>query len=78
MKKFSIKERSKIIPLEIRLKVANEMAFISLLSTLGFRENKMWTDDEDELLSKLIEAAKKHTNDQLKCIKKWKEDGEPI
>lgn len=28
------------------LKVSTEMAFISLISELGYRENKMWTEDE--------------------------------
>ena len=61
-------KRSKVIdkliketPLEVRLKVDNEMAFITLLSELGLRDDKMWTKDEDEMLSKLIDFAKKHT-----------------
>ncbi len=64
-------------PLQIRLKVSNQMAFISLLTELGFREDKMWTDDENELLSKLCEAANQHTEHQLETIKEWEKDGRP-
>lgn len=67
----------KEIPLEIRLQTSNEMAFIELLSELGFRENKMWSDDEDEMLQKLINFAKKHTEHQLERIKDWEKDGRP-
>jgi|AntRauTorcE11897_2_1112592.scaffolds.fasta_scaffold09027_8 hypothetical protein len=77
-------KRSKVIdkliketPLEVRLKVDNEMAFITLLSELGLRDDKMWTKDEDEMLSKLIDFAKKHTQYQLETIKKWEDDGKP-
>ena len=64
-------------PLKTRLEVSNQMAFISLLTELGFREDKYWTDDEDELLKKLCQSAKKHTKHQLQQIEKWKQDGEP-
>jgi len=77
-------KRSKVIdkliketPLEVRLKVDNEMAFITLLSELGLREDSMWTEDEEEMLSKLIDFAEKHTQYQLQTIKKWQDDGEP-
>lgn len=75
--KKSLKELTKEIPLETRLKTSNEMAFINLIVELGYRENKMWTDDEDELLNKLFYLAKKHTNDILKNIEEWKSDGCP-
>lgn len=52
-----------------KLKVLNEMAFIDLLTVLGYREDKMWTPDEDELLTKLMNYAKKHTEHQLEEIK---------
>lgn len=55
--------------LSIKLKVLNEMAFIDLLSELGYRENKGWTSEEDEILQKLMDAAKKHTERQIKEIK---------
>ena len=65
-------------PLESRLKVSNQMAFIDLIVALGYRENKMWTDEEDELLQKLCDLAKKHTDAQLKQIIQWEKDGRPI
>ena len=58
----------KDIPLKTRLKVLNEMAFIDLISELGYREDKMWTDEEDELLSKLCKLAMKHTENILEEI----------
>jgi len=52
-----------------KLQVLNEMAFIDLLTVLGYRKDKMWTPDEDEILQKLIDYAKKHTKHQLDEIK---------
>ena len=79
--------RSKLIdkilketPLAIRLKVSNEMAFIMLITDLGFREDKMWDESNEEdniLLAKLMKFAKEHTDNQLKSIERWKKDGEP-
>lgn len=64
-------------PLEVRLKVSNEMAFIMLLSELGYRENKMWDESDEkemEILHKLCEFAKKHTASQIREIKEWEKD----
>lgn len=61
-----VRERTK---LSTKLKVLNEMAFIDLLTILGYREEKMWTPDEDEKLQKLINYAKKHTDRQMEEIK---------
>ena len=68
MKSEIIERIRKRIPLETKLKVANEMAFIDLIVELGYREDKAWTDEEDELLSKLMSLANKHTEDQMKII----------
>ena len=67
----------KEIPLKTRIKVANEMAFINLIVELGYREDKMWTDDENELLSRLCGLAKEHTDSILKDIEEWEKDGKP-
>jgi|TARA_R110000851_G_scaffold63075_6_gene144420 hypothetical protein len=72
-----INEIVKGTPLEIRLKVISEMDFITLITDLGYREDKFWTPEEDELLSKLCKLAKKHTNSVLKIIEEWKKDGSP-
>lgn len=72
-----ISEITKQTPLETRLKVLNEMMFIDLLTEMGFREDKMWTEDENEQLSKLCDLAKKLTDLQLSEIKQWEEDGRP-
>jgi hypothetical protein len=61
-----IRKRTK---LSNKLKVLNEMAFIDLLTILGYREEKMWTPDEDEKLQKLMDYAKKHTARQMEEIK---------
>lgn len=58
--------------LEDKLKVCNELGFISLLSELGFRDEKPWDDSENELLGRLIDCAKKHTEMQMKIINSLK------
>ena len=67
----------KRIPIETRIRVSSEMAFINLIVELGYRENKTWSDDEDELLGKLCKLAKEHTDDILKTIDEWEKDGKP-
>lgn len=74
--------RSKVVerlmanmPLETELRVSTEMSFINLLTELGFREDKMWTPDEDELLSKLMKLAHELTDDNMKHIEKWVNEG---
>ena len=67
----------KEIPLKTRLKVTNEMAFINLIVELGYREDKMWTDDENEILSKLYLLAEEHTDSILKDLEEWDKDGNP-
>lgn len=78
MRSMKIKQILKETPLKIRLQVGNEMAFISLLTELGFREDKMWEESENELLSKLMKSASEHTENQLKTIKKWQKDESEI
>ena len=72
-----ISEIAKRTPLETKIKVSNEMAFINLIVELGYREDKMWTDDENELLHKLCALAQKHTDNILKNIDDWEKDGKP-
>lgn len=72
-----LEERFKKIPLKTRLNILNQTTFISLLSELGYRGNKIWTDEEDDKFDKLIELANKHTEDILEEISEWIEDGEP-
>lgn len=57
MKPELLKCISEETSLENNIKIVCEMAFITLLSDLGYREDKGWTDDEDELLSSLIDSA---------------------
>lgn len=76
--------RSKIIekilketPLKTRLKVSNEMAFIHLITELGYREDKAWDENDEEdnrILLKLTALANEHTNNQMKTIDRWKRD----
>lgn len=60
-------------PLDIRIRVSSQMAFINLITELGYREDKIWTPDEDELLNKLMNLAEKHTQDILQEIKEYNE-----
>jgi hypothetical protein len=68
---------NKNIDLHTRLKVMNEMNLIMFLTECGFREDKMWTPEEDELLTKLFDFAKTMTDDQIQIINEWTEDGCP-
>ena len=65
---MEIKKLLEDIPLKTRLEVITEMAFIDLISELGYRKDKMWTDEEDKLLSKLCKLALKHTENILEEI----------
>jgi len=65
------------ISLERRFQIINEMGFIGFLSELGYREDKMWTDEEQETLDKLCEYTKKHTKNLIEELKVWEKDGKP-
>ena len=61
-------------PLKTRLRVSTEMAFINLLNKLGFREDKMWTDDEDEMLEIICSLAEDLADDHIKEFEEWQKD----
>lgn len=63
----------KSTPLKTKIKVINKVAFITLLTKLGLRENKVWEDAENEMLDKLTKFSDRHTKRILKEIKKHKE-----
>ena len=56
------------IPVETKIKILTEFAFINLIHELGFREEKYWSDDESEILNKILELAKKHSENIIKII----------
>jgi hypothetical protein len=43
------------------LNIANTMAFINLLTELGYRPDKPWSEEESGILDKLSELANEHT-----------------
>ena len=53
------------------------MAFLNLITELGYREDKMWSSEEEEQLQKILDLASKHTKWILKEVKNWKKDGKP-
>jgi hypothetical protein len=57
-------------PLDVRLNVINSIAFINLLTELGYRDG-YWTLDEDDKLNKLNTLAHKHTTDILREIEEY-------
>ncbi|MFW6225710.1 MAG: hypothetical protein ACOC3V_01965 [bacterium] len=67
----------KNIPLEIRLNVLNEITFINLITKLGYREEKYWTEDEKDKRRIISNLAKELTTDILNEIKEWENDGKP-
>lgn len=58
-------------PLDVRIRVSTEIAFINLITELGYRKKGYWTPDEDELLNKLMDLAEKHTQDILEEINEF-------
>lgn len=56
------------IPLSTHLTVSIQLAMIDLLSAVGFRENKIWTDEEEpilKILSKLANNIAKDLEEEL-------------
>ena len=76
MRSKTVDRLLKEIPLKVRIRVANQMAFINLLSELGYRSG-YWTPGEDDKLKKLSELAEKLTEEHLNDIKEWQNDGCP-
>jgi len=68
-KNKTLNDLSKNVPLNIKIKVMNRMAFINLLSKLGYRENKRWGDDESERLNMLYNLSDELSEDILKLVK---------
>lgn len=71
MEKNIIDEILNEITLDDELRIINEFSFIDLLSELGYRKDKMWTDKEENLLSKLVMFALKTTKWQLEVIQNY-------
>ena len=76
--------RSKIVedilkrtPLKTRIEVDIQASFINLISELGYRESKYWTEDENPILQKLTELANKTTDYIMESINEWERDGKP-
>jgi hypothetical protein len=55
--------------LETKLQVSIEMASIDLITKLGYRENKAWTEDEDDTLSIICKHAKEEAARMLEIIR---------
>ena len=78
MKNNIISKLLKQTTLETRLSVLNEMRFIDLITDLGYRDECIWTPEEDRILQKICEFSKKLALEQIEEFNKWKEDGERI
>ena len=69
MSKAEIRQKiSDSISLNTKIKVLNEFAFIDLLTELGYRKDKMWSEDEQPILDKLIGCANKHMEDIMELL----------
>lgn len=75
--KKTLEKILKETPLKTRLKVSTELAFINLITELGYRDNKMWTDDENETLNKLCDLAMDLVIEHIKEFEQWENDGKP-
>jgi hypothetical protein len=76
--------RSKIVedilkktPLKTRIKVDIQTSFINLITELGYRESKHWTEDEDPILRRLTDLANKTTDYIMESVSEWEKDGKP-
>jgi len=60
------------IPLEIKIKVPTEMFMMLLLTELGYREDKPWTDSEEDVaeMIKLKSIAGRLTDSIMKTIER--------
>ena len=58
--------------LRVKIKVATEMAFLTLPADLGLREDKAWTSEDDELFDKIISLAHKHSDHIMDLINEKK------
>lgn len=76
-KSRSFRKLVKKVPLKIRLQVSIEMEFINLITKLGYREDKVWGDDEEHIRKKISSMATKLAKDHIEEIENWKKDGEP-
>ena len=65
-------------PLKTRIEVDIQASFLNLITELGYRESKCWTEDEDPILKKLTELANKTTDYIMESINEWERDGKPI
>ncbi len=71
-KKDVVKRLREKTSLRIKIKVATEMAFLTLPADLGLREDKAWTSEDDELFDKIISLAHKHSDYIMKLINEEK------
>lgn len=63
-------------PLDTRLYVSNSMMFMMLLTELGYREDRSWTDEEEPIFQKLHKLAREHTDHQMTQIAEYQKDFE--
>lgn len=74
----NLKDLLKKIPLEERIKSSNENMLLEFIVHMGFRKNKSWTSSDSELLNRIMEFAKIHSENQIKDIYDWINDGMPL
>ena len=74
----SIKKALKVIPLETRLYVTNDMSILTYLVDNGFIPKGFWTDEKEKKYGKALHKfAKQLANYQIKEMKQWEKDGRP-
>lgn len=66
--KYIINQLYNEMPLKTTLNVSIQLSMITLLTEIGFREEKMWTDEEEpilKILSKLANNLAKDLEEEL-------------
>lgn len=73
-----ISKMMKRIPLEIRMKVTNEMMIQSYLIDAGYIPDGFWNDEKEKKYGKSFRKfAKELTEAQIKKFEEWEKDGRP-
>lgn len=77
IKDNALNEILKTIPLDIEIHTAIEMGLITFIHDNGFREEKMWNEnneDDNKLLASICNFSDKLTSELIDIIKNGKND----
>jgi len=71
MRNEKLKKLREEIPLKTRFKSSVQHGIVDFLTEAGFRKNKAWDENENELLKKINKASEKIATDLIINKNKW-------